>query len=146
MPANKTAAASIKTRRSAAARGMTEAEFARIPALWATFDRAAGKLTGETFTWRSEAEDAAQRGPVAVDGLFQLIAVALDDRGVARNVESAPSHNEHMCVLADRVKPSEHKPVSLEQQIAELRKAHAARLASTLALKGAQPAKLRRVK
>lgn len=144
MPANKTAA-STKTR-SAAARGMTEAEFARIPALWATFDRAAGKLTGETFTWRSEAEGAAQRGPVAVDGLFQLIAVALDDRGVARNVESAPSHNEHMCVLADRVKPSEHKPVSLEQQIAELRKAHAARLASTLALKGAQPAKLRRVK
>ena len=73
------------------------AELARIPALWATFDRATGKLTGETFTWRSEAEAAALQGPIAVDALPQLIAVALDDRGVARETESAPHHNEHLC-------------------------------------------------
>ncbi len=137
MPATKTAV-STKARRTHFTRGMSDAEFARVPALWGTWDRAAGKLTGETFTFRSEAEDAARGGPIAVDGLFQLIAVALDDRGVAREVESAPSHNEHGCVLAGRVMPKAHRPVSLDEQIAELRKAHAARVASTQRLQGAR--------
>jgi len=57
-----------------------DAKLARIPALWATFDRQTGKLTGETYTWRSEAEAAAVQGPIAVDALPQHIVVALDDR------------------------------------------------------------------
>lgn len=142
MPANKTAVPS-KARHSYS-RSMSAAELARVPALWATFDRATGKLTGATFTWRSEAEQAALQGPIAVDALPQLIAVALDDNGVARETESAPHHNEHLCVLAGKLSKVA-KPVSLYEAIAELRKAHAARLVSTQKLQASAP-KLRRVK
>lgn len=143
MSATKTAV-STKARRSSLTRGMRSAEFARVPFLWATFDRATGKLTGETFTWRTDAETAALQGPIAIDALPQHIAVALDDNGVARETESAPTHNEHMCVVTSKL----HKiarPMSLEDAIAELRKAHAARLASTQKLQATAP-KLRRVK
>lgn len=143
MPATKTAR-STKIKHPLVTRNMSAAEFARVPALWATFDRATGKLTGETFTWRSEAEAAALQGPIAVDALPQLIAVALDDSGVARETESAPSHNEHLCVLTCKLHKVA-KPMSLEDAIAELRKAHAARLASTQKLQASAPL-LRRVK
>ena len=139
MPANKTAVPS-KARHSS----MSAAELARVPALWATFDRAAGKLTNATYTWRSEADTAALMGPIAVDGLPQHIVVALDDRGVARETESAPFHNEHLCVLTGKL-GKVAKPMSLEDEIAELRRDHAARLASTQKFQAAAP-KLRRVK
>ena len=140
MPTNKTA---VSTKARYASR-FDDAELARIPALWATFDRQAGKLTGATYTWRSEAEQAAIQGPIAVDALPQHIVVALDDRGVARETESAPHHNEHLCVLAGKL-GKVARPMSLDDAISELRKAHAARLASTQKLQAAAP-KLRRVK